>query len=96
MTHGGKRLGAGRKPKSTELELVELLSSLDDEAYKALEKGVKSGNVAFLKLFMEYRHGKPKQPVEIRQITEIEEIMLMTPEERIQKIRELKKLLGNG
>jgi len=30
-------------------------------ALKALEKGIKSGDFAFIKLFLEYRFGKPKR-----------------------------------
>jgi len=31
----------------------------------ALEKGVKAGDFPFIKLFLEYRYGKPKQQIEI-------------------------------
>lgn len=62
--HGGKREGAGRKPKTSEIELIERLSPLDDVAMKKLEQGVKSGDFAYLKLFFEYRYSKPKQTVE--------------------------------
>lgn len=62
--HGGKREGAGRKSKADELALIERLSPLDDVAVKQLEKGVKKGDFQFIKMFFEYRFGKPKEKVE--------------------------------
>jgi len=62
--HGGKRAGSGRKPKAEELQLIELLSPLDDIALKQLEKGVRSGDIQFIKLFMAYRYGQPKQTID--------------------------------
>ncbi len=67
--HNGSKAGenrnAGRKPKATELQLVERLTPLEDIALNALEKGIKSGELGFVKLFLEYRFGKPKQMQEI-------------------------------
>jgi len=62
--NGGRREGAGRKPKADELALVERLSPLDDIAFAELQKGVKSGDFQFIKLFMEYRFGRPKQVID--------------------------------
>ncbi len=53
--------GQGRAPKVTELELIERLSPFDSIAFKELEKGIKKGEFAFLKLFFDYRFGKPKE-----------------------------------
>ena len=61
----GENRNAGRKPKATELQLVERLTPLEDIALNALEKGIKSGELGFVKLFLEYRFGKPKQMQEI-------------------------------
>ena len=61
---GGAREGAGRKPKADELKLIEKLSPLDDLAFKNLESGVKSGDFQYLKMFFEYRFGKPKQTID--------------------------------
>lgn len=66
MKKGGYRVGAGRKPKATELELLELLTPLDAIAFKSLEKGVKAGEFAYIKLFLEYRYGRPKQQIEVQ------------------------------
>jgi hypothetical protein len=57
----GENRNAGRKPKVTELQIIELLTPLDKTAFKSLEKGVKSGELGFIKLYFEYRFGKPKQ-----------------------------------
>ena len=40
--NGGKREGAGRKPKADELELIEKLSPLHDLAMDALKKGLEN------------------------------------------------------
>ena len=62
--HGGKRKGAGRKPKSDEQELIERLSPLDAVGFKALGDGLEDGQSWAVKLFLEYRYGKPKQQIE--------------------------------
>jgi len=72
MKKGGFRDGAGRKPKATELELIELLTPFEAIALQALEKGVKAGEFAYIKLFFEYRYGKPKQDIGIK--TDVEPI----------------------
>lgn len=64
--NGGARQGAGRPPKSDEIALIEKLSPMAPEAYKAIENGVKSGEFPFVKLFMEYFHGKPKDTISIQ------------------------------
>lgn len=58
--NGGNK-NAGRKPKADELVLIEKLSPLDDTAFQKLMDGVNSGSFLHLKLFFEYRYGKPKQ-----------------------------------
>lgn len=65
MSRGGKRIGSGRKPKAEEVELIERLSPLDDIAFKALQQGVKAGEFQYVKMFMEYRYGKPKEKVDV-------------------------------
>jgi len=56
---------SGRKSKLEEIELIERLSPLDDEAFKQLKKGIARGEFAFIKLFFLYRWGKPKQIQEV-------------------------------
>ncbi len=62
--HGGKRPNSGRKSRMEELKMIERLTPMADDAYKALHEGIKSGSVHFVKLFFEYYAGKPKQIVE--------------------------------
>lgn len=62
--NGGNK-NAGRKPKADELILIEKLSPLDDLAFEKLRDGVESGLFPYLKLFYEYRYGKPKQMIDV-------------------------------
>jgi hypothetical protein len=64
MARGGKREGAGRKPKADEQKLIERLSPLDDIALNALKNAIEEEESWAVKLFMEYRYGKPKQQIE--------------------------------
>jgi hypothetical protein len=64
VEHGGKREGAGRKPKADEIALIEKLSPMDEVAFTELQKGVMAGDFQFIKLYMEYRFGKPKQVID--------------------------------
>jgi hypothetical protein len=54
----------GRPPKSDEIALIERLSPMDDIALEALRIGVESRDYNFVKLFMEYRFGKPNMKIE--------------------------------
>ena len=56
---------AGRKPKSEEIKLVERLSPLEDDALKALTEGVKSGDIKWVTLYLNYYLGKPKETKDI-------------------------------
>ena len=64
--HGGKREGAGRKPKSDEIKLIERLDNAIDpeEAMTMLSTLVSKGDIQALKLYMGYRYGQPKQTVD--------------------------------
>lgn len=42
---------------------MEKLSPMHDDAIKALHDGVKEKNGLFVKMFMEYFYGKPKETV---------------------------------
>tara|TARA_R110001606_G_C15339529_1_gene646412 strand:+ start:93 stop:377 length:285 start_codon:yes stop_codon:yes gene_type:complete len=65
-THGGIRKGAGRPAKADELKFLEKLDKhIDqDEAIKSLKELIKDGNFNAIKLYFEYRFGKPKEVVE--------------------------------
>jgi len=64
--HGGRRKGAGRKPKDEEQKIIERLDKhIDkDKPFKILEKLITEENFNALKLYMEYRFGKPKETIE--------------------------------
>lgn len=61
---GGKRENAGRKPKADEQLLIERLSPFEDVAVKKLEMAVRNGENWAIKLYFEYRYGKPKQVID--------------------------------
>lgn len=68
----GENRNAGRKPKATELAIIEKLSPLDEIAFKALQKGVQAGDYNFIKLYFEYRFSKPKAiPEQEQQVIEV-------------------------
>jgi hypothetical protein len=62
---GGARENAGRKRKTDEIALIERLSPMDDLALKLLNDKLEEGDMAALKMFMEYRWSKPKQEVSV-------------------------------
>lgn len=62
--HGGARNGAGRKPKIEELALIQRLSPMDDIVLEKLKSLIELGEFNAIKLFFEYRYGKPKQDVD--------------------------------
>lgn len=55
---------AGRKPKAEEQALIERLSPFEDVAVKKLEMAVRHGETWAIKLYFEYRYGKPRQTIE--------------------------------
>jgi len=61
MARGGVRPGAGRKKKHEEQELVEKLKPYDSLAFDALTAAMQTGESWAVKLFFEYRFGKPVQ-----------------------------------
>lgn len=62
--NGGHKT-AGRKPKAKEQELIEKLSPMEPLAMDALETALKRGHNWAVKLYMEYRYGKPKENINI-------------------------------
>ena len=65
INNGGKRIGAGRKPKTQELELIEKLTPLEPLAFEALEEGLKNKDFKFVQLYYNYVAGKPKETKDI-------------------------------
>jgi len=64
--HGGARQGAGRKPKEKELKIIERLDNVieSEDAIKSLKQLIKDNNFNAIKLYFEYRFGKPKETIE--------------------------------
>jgi hypothetical protein len=58
---------AGRKPKIEEIKLIEQLDKAIDKStvMKKLNDLLLDGNMQALKLYFEYRFGKPKESVDI-------------------------------
>jgi hypothetical protein len=63
-TNNGGHSKGGRKPKAEEQKLIEKLSPLAPQAYKALKSSLDDGQGWAVKLFFEYMYGKPKQQIE--------------------------------
>lgn len=65
MAHGGRREGAGRKPKVKEADLIDRLDSIidSDTVLSKLMELAHDGDMRAIKLYMEYRYGKPKETV---------------------------------
>ena len=57
---------SGRRPDDINLKIIERLTPLDDKAFKMLREGIEKGDFKFLKLWMNYRFGLPKQQTEIK------------------------------
>jgi|TARA_R110001592_G_scaffold68175_1_gene208894 hypothetical protein len=65
MTHGGKRVGAGRKAKAEEQKLIENLTPMNPMALESLKKGLEKKEQWAVKLFFEYFYGRPQQRVDV-------------------------------
>ncbi len=63
--NGGVRKGAGRPSKADEVKLIERLTPLEDNAFKALKEGLSDGQNWAVKLFFEYMYGKPRQQMDV-------------------------------
>ena len=63
--HGGKRIGAGRKPKAEEQKLIEKLTPLNELALDSLKKGLEKKEQWAVKLYFEYFYGRPQQRVDV-------------------------------
>ena len=70
--HGGKRIGAGRKPKDQEQSLIEALDRIVDgeKAIEVLKELISEGDIRALQLYLNYRYGKPKESVDVTQFVE--------------------------
>jgi uncharacterized MAPEG superfamily protein len=62
--NNGGHSNGGRKPKAEEQALVEKLSPMEKDAYKALKQAIEGNESWAVKMFFEYMYGKPKQTVD--------------------------------
>lgn len=65
--NGGKRKGAGRKPKATEILIIEKLDNIidSDDVVRSLRGLIEKGDFNAIRLYFEYRFGKPKNNVDV-------------------------------
>ena len=66
MANGGKREGAGRKPKADEIKLIESMDAITapESVWLALYGKVCDGDVQAIKTWLSYRFGMPKQVID--------------------------------
>ena len=62
---GGARLNAGRPKKIEELAIIEKMSPLEDLVFEKLKEGIEQNKFQYLKLWMSYRFGRPREVKEI-------------------------------
>lgn len=65
--NGGKREGAGRKPKADELKLIEQLDAIlaPESLWASIATLIESNkDIQAMKLWVQYRYGMPKQIVD--------------------------------
>ena len=74
MARGGARAGAGRKPKAEKDKLMESLDAVmnQHDVLEQLARLVQQGDFRAIKLWMEYRYGKPTDHVEHTHTEDIE------------------------
>ena len=77
--NGGARAGAGRKPKADEIKLIENLDKAIDQDYvfKKLHHLFAMGEMSAIRLYFEYRFGKPKQQLDIDATVETEPVTII-------------------
>lgn len=65
--NGGARERAGRPSKADEDKLIERLDAImnQDEVLQKLKELIKKGDLRAIKLYFEYRYGKPKESVNL-------------------------------
>ena len=71
--NGGKRKGAGRKPKEQNLKLTETMRNVleDEELITILAKKVREEDMKAIQLWTSYLYGMPTQRVENAEVKEI-------------------------
>ena len=66
MENGGRREGAGRKPKVDELKLIEQMDAIlvPSTLWEKVADLIKANDIHAMKLWVQYRYGMPKQVVD--------------------------------
>ncbi len=64
MPSGGKREGAGRKPKDEEHKVIEKLHPLNPKVFAALTLAIENGERWAVELWFKYVVGMPRQSVD--------------------------------
>ena len=66
--HGGKRKGAGRKPKADELTMIESMDATKapKEVWEKLAERVDEGDTQAIRAWLSYRYGQPRQTVDLQ------------------------------
>ena len=72
--NNGGHSNGGRKSKAEEQQLIERLTPLAEDGYKALKSALKDEQGWAVKLFFEYMYGKPKQSIEQKNINYSQEL----------------------
>lgn len=64
--HGGKRAGAGRKPKTDEQNIIEQMDSIMPliDVFSKLSENISNGETKAIELWFKYRIGLPKQVID--------------------------------
>lgn len=75
---GGKREGAGRKPKADEVKLIEKMDAVlaPVKVWEALAEKVQEKDSQAIKTWLNYRYGMPKQTVNQSGRIEVKNVVL--------------------
>ena len=72
---GGFRKNSGRSSRKEEGKIIEKLNPLEPKAFEALAEGISRGEYRFVKMWFEYRYGRPTEfKVTDMQISPLENI----------------------
>jgi hypothetical protein len=86
---------SGRRPQEENVALIQKLTPLDDIAFEMLKKGIEENKFPYLKLYFQYKYGRPREMKEINvtstQETPLFEIRYKTSAEMDAEYKELKK-----
>ena len=86
---------SGRKPAEENIALIQKLTPLDDIAFEMLKKGIEENKFPYLKLYFQYKYGRPREMKEINVTSTQEkplfEIIYKTSAQMDAEYKELKK-----